>query len=92
MYSRREFILGIGLLIGACKSTPKEKPAPVVKEDADPNDSQKRKQLGYVDKTPIPESHCSNCGLYLPKEGGCQLFKGPVNANGYCTYWVAVGS
>lgn len=57
-------------------------------------DLQKRKQLGYVDKSPMPDSHCSNCALYiLPKDGkekgGCQLFKGEVEAGGYCTYWAA---
>lgn len=56
------------------------------------SDLQKRKQLGYVEKSPLPESHCSNCALYiLPKEGkekgGCQLFKGEVEPGGYCTYW-----
>lgn len=57
-------------------------------------DINKRKQLGYVDQTPMAEYHCSNCALFMPpkegsKSGGCQLFKGPVNGNGYCTYWVA---
>lgn len=55
----------------------------------------KRESLGYVDKTPIPESYCANCALFLkPKEGekcgGCQLFKGPVFDEGYCTYWAAI--
>jgi hypothetical protein len=52
----------------------------------------KRNGLGYVEKTPIPENNCDNCQLYLPptatrKCGGCQLFKGPVMEEGYCTYW-----
>lgn len=52
----------------------------------------KRKKLGYVASTPIPDSKCSNCKLYLPpakgsKCGGCSLFKGPVHADGYCTYY-----
>lgn len=52
----------------------------------------KREQLGYVKKSPIPESVCSNCQLYIPPKtdkdcGGCMLFKGPVYADAYCTYW-----
>jgi hypothetical protein len=52
----------------------------------------KRKQLGYVEESPVDENSCDNCQLYLPpnperKCGGCQLFKGPVKENAYCTYW-----
>ncbi|MDB5262770.1 MAG: hypothetical protein JWQ14_2051 [Adhaeribacter sp.] len=55
----------------------------------------KRKKLAYVNKSPIPESKCGNCNLYLPPGkdkacGGCMLFKGPVRAEGYCTYWAPI--
>lgn len=51
-----------------------------------------RKKLAYVNESPIPDNECNNCNLYLPptgekKCGGCMLFKGPVEAKGYCTYW-----
>lgn len=57
----------------------------------------KRKKLAYVNKTPIPDSHCSNCALYLPPGkdkpcGGCMLFKGPVRAEGYCAYWAPINN
>ncbi|MFA6946624.1 MAG: high-potential iron-sulfur protein [Pedobacter sp.] len=57
----------------------------------------KRKKLAYVNKTPIPDSHCSNCALYLPPGkdkpcGGCILFKGPVRAEGYCAYWAPINN
>lgn len=57
----------------------------------------KRKKLAYVNKTPIPDSHCSNCALYLPPAkdkpcGGCLLFKGPVRSEGYCAYWAPVNN
>jgi hypothetical protein len=57
----------------------------------------KRKKLAYVNKTPIPDSSCSNCALYLPPAkdkpcGGCMLFKGPVRADGYCAYWAPVNN
>jgi hypothetical protein len=56
------------------------------------NDVASREKLGYVTKSPIEENQCSNCNLYLPPKqgdncGGCMLFKGPVYASGYCTYW-----
>ena len=56
---------------------------------------EKRKKLAYVNKTPIPDSHCSNCTLYLPPAkdkpcGGCMLFKGPVRPEGYCAYWAPI--
>lgn len=52
----------------------------------------KRNDLAYVPESPIPDNQCSNCNLYLPPKeeqacGGCMLFKGPVHAEGYCTYW-----
>lgn len=59
---------------------------------------EKRKKLAYVTKTPIPDSHCSNCALYLPPPGadkpcgGCILFKGPVRADGYCAYWAPINN
>ena len=51
-----------------------------------------RQKLGYVNESPIEESRCNNCNLYLPpgegkKCGGCMLFKGPVFPEAYCTYW-----
>lgn len=54
---------------------------------------EKRKNLGYVKKSTVAGSNCSNCQLYLaPKEGekcgGCLLFDGPVRAEGYCMQYV----
>lgn len=56
---------------------------------------EKRKKLAYVNKTPIPDSHCSNCTLYIPPAkdkpcGGCLLFKGSVRLEGYCAYWAPI--
>ena len=57
----------------------------------------KRKKLAYVTKTPIPDSHCSNCALYIPPAkdkpcGGCMLFKGPVRPEAYCAYWAPISN
>lgn len=58
---------------------------------------EKRKKLAYVNKTPIPDNHCSNCTLYIPAAkdkpcGGCMLFKGPVRQEGYCAYWAPISN
>jgi hypothetical protein len=55
-------------------------------------DLKKRKSLGFVEKAPTENKHCGNCNLWLPAQQGeqcgkCQLFKGPVAAESYCTYW-----
>jgi hypothetical protein len=60
-----------------------------------PGEIDKRKKLAYVTKSPIPDSRCGNCSLYIPPAkdkacGGCMLFKGPVRAEGYCTYWAPI--
>jgi hypothetical protein len=55
-------------------------------------DVEKRKSLGYVSLSPMPDKQCDNCKLWVPapegKEcGGCLLFAGPVSPEGNCTYW-----
>jgi hypothetical protein len=60
-----------------------------------PGEVDKRKKLAYVTKSPLPDSRCGNCSLYVPPAGGkacggCMLFKGPVRAEGYCTYWAPI--
>ncbi|MGV3640646.1 MAG: high-potential iron-sulfur protein [Adhaeribacter sp.] len=55
----------------------------------------KRKKFAYVNVSPIADSKCGNCSLYIPPAsgkacGGCMLFKGPVRASGYCTYWAPI--
>lgn len=50
------------------------------------------KSLQYVEESTTEGQTCSNCQLYVEKEfgegcGGCTLFPGPVNANGYCNSW-----
>ncbi|WP_257668306.1 hypothetical protein [Parapedobacter tibetensis] len=51
-----------------------------------------RKQLGYEEKSPMEDTQCQLCNLWLPPKkgqtcGGCTLFKGPIEPEGTCTYW-----
>jgi hypothetical protein len=53
-----------------------------------------RKNLKYVDQTPISTRTCSNCKLYTnpaPNNfcGGCKILPGPVHPKGYCNSWYA---
>lgn len=48
-----------------------------------------RNTLKYVAKSPEEGKMCSNCAQWKPPEGdtkcgGCNLFAGQVNPNGYC--------
>lgn len=52
-----------------------------------------RQALQYVDASPKPEQNCANCQLYVEPAsgkfcGGCNVLKGPVNPDGWCTAWV----
>jgi len=54
--------------------------------------SQMVESLQYVEETPQDDRNCANCQLYVQGDygegcGGCQLFPGPVAANGYCNSW-----
>ena len=52
-----------------------------------------RKQFEYTGQTPNSEKFCSNCLHWRPPTGSsacgtCELVKGPINPNGYCTQWM----
>lgn len=94
------FFLSGGMLLSSCGGEKKEQNSQESTASADPCDIKtvsaeelkKRQDLGYVDESPIADNQCNNCNLFLPPTakkdcGGCMLFKGPVNAEGYCTYW-----
>lgn len=58
--------------------------------------SQMVKSLQYVEESPKDNKNCANCQLYQKEKygdgcGGCQLFPGPVAAEGYCNSWAAAG-
>ncbi len=56
---------------------------------------QTRQNLKYVDQTPEAGKLCNNCQFWQPDApiegpcGGCQIVKGPIHPEGYCTSWVA---
>ena len=101
-------VLGTGYVIAmnSVDSVAQEPKTPAAQAQKNPCDNMegvsaeevvKRKKLAYVNKTPIPDSHCSNCALYLPPGkdkpcGGCMLFKGPVRTEGYCAYWAPINN
>ena len=92
-------LLGPAVIFSSCGNQPAAKKEQEHKptsckdlEGVSKEEIEKRKKLGYVDESPIPDNKCSNCKLYLPPAaegdcGTCSLFKGPVEAGGYCTYY-----
>lgn len=59
------------------------------KGEPDAKSKQMRKALQYVEKSKKSGQVCSNCLQWKKPEGdakcgGCKLFTGPVNPNGYC--------
>lgn len=93
-------IFGGGVIISNCGKGSNEQKAQAKASSGEPCDDlsnvsaeeiQKRENLGYATESPIADNQCNNCNLYLPPGkkpcGGCMLFKGPVHAEGYCTYW-----
>jgi hypothetical protein len=55
-------------------------------------DIKQRETVMYVAVSTDPEKNCANCrfmqiGTQPNGCSGCQLFKGPVNPEGYCKSW-----
>jgi hypothetical protein len=96
---RRTFIvksaqLGTGSLLGLslfnrCKeSDPCDDLSNLTQDEIE-----ERKSYNYVKESPHKAQNCLNCELYIEPEegnpcGGCGLFEGPVQANGYCDSWI----
>jgi hypothetical protein len=100
-YLGAELFLTYGLSWGACspkksvqENSSNGKPNDPCSDYSGVSESEldKRNKFGYARQAPTPDKQCNLCKLYLPlkkdeKCGGCMLFKGPVDANGSCTYW-----
>ncbi|MBL8645411.1 MAG: high-potential iron-sulfur protein [Rhodospirillaceae bacterium] len=79
--------------LSACDDTPK------VEACAGPNnltvsENTLRKASNYVEQAADPAKNCLGCGFFTPGEGGarcgkCEIFLGPVNAQGHCDSWAA---
>ncbi len=90
------------VLFAACRSKKPDEGTPTFTSCTDMSqvseaDVELRKSLAYQEISPIDESICGNCNLWLPpkgnvKCGGCTLFGGPVATDGYCTYWAPLTS
>jgi hypothetical protein len=55
---------------------------------------QTRVTFKYTGKSPVEGKDCDECRFFAqpPPEGPCgtcEIVKGPINPNGYCTAWVA---
>ena len=55
-----------------------------------------RAQLKYMDKSDQEGKACNGCALFVPAAAGaacasCNLVKGPISPEGYCTSWVKKG-
>lgn len=55
-----------------------------------------RTSLQYADKSAKADQLCSGCALYVPAAagaacGGCNLLKGPISPEGWCSSWVKKG-
>jgi High potential iron-sulfur protein len=107
LLSRRNFIgqfsnpvfISVALIFSRCR--PKQAPKEAKQFSGNPCENlsdleaieiEKRKTMGYVGVSTIPDRQCSNCKLYLPPKaenacGGCLLFRGPVEAKGNCISW-----
>lgn len=53
-----------------------------------------RSALQYTDRSPNPDKKCSNCKQFKPPAqitecGACQVVKGPIHPEGYCSSWAA---
>ena len=85
-------IRGIGSCLSEEKKQSETTDACVDEQDLSTEELAKRKSLGYVNQSPTENKYCGNCNLWLPPQkeitcGRCQLFKGSVPSEAYCTYW-----
>jgi hypothetical protein len=59
----------------------------------DAQSAQMRTALQYREASDQEGKNCANCAQFKPAEygdcGGCNLFAGPVQNNGYCLSWAA---
>jgi hypothetical protein len=78
-----------GVLLG-CSKRPACSDAPGLV----PDDVTIRTEVAkYQAQSPDPTKRCSICSLFLAAPGkacaACQIVKGPINPDGYCTLYVA---
>lgn len=89
--ARRQALRVIGQGVVGAVVLAKTSDAFAVKCDAEIDGKSKkmRKALQYVEKSKQKGKNCANCLQYIePKKGekcgGCKLFSGPVEPEGYC--------
>jgi hypothetical protein len=94
--SRRHFLVVLStvtaasgaVLAGCGKKEFSCKDVPGLDSDA----AKLRETVKYTDHSPEPAKKCSNCLQYKPAPegcGGCNVVKGTIHPDGYCTLWAA---
>ncbi len=58
-----------------------------------PAEKETRDLYRYISHSPHNDKNCHLCNFFIPPSGGancgtCQVVKGPINPDGYCTSWV----
>jgi hypothetical protein len=75
-------LAGCGKKEFACKDSP----------GLDADAAKMRETVKYVDRSTEASKKCSNCLQFKPAAegcGGCNVVKGTIHPEGYCTVWVA---
>jgi hypothetical protein len=54
-------------------------------------EKQTRVANAYVEKSMVEGKYCSNCSFFVSGGpcGTCEIVKGPIKPEGYCTAWTA---
>lgn len=91
--------LGASLSLAACGGEESDdegsqESGPSCSSPIDAQSQQLRTNLQYVDQSTIEGRTCANCAQYTADTfgdcGGCNVFSGPVQPNGYCLSWAAI--
>lgn len=93
-------LMGDGILLSACGGQ-KKQPGNVANDPCtnltglSQADLETRTQFNYTGHTPNKDKYCGNCIHFHPPTNGsdpcgtCEIVKGPINPDGYCTQWMA---
>lgn len=91
----------VSVALAYCKKKPADSSAPAAGGCGDVSgltqaEKDQRTQLQYTDKSPKADQPCSGCALFVAAAAGascgtCNLVKGPISPDGWCSSWVKKG-